>query len=366
MDRAEALERGVCAAGHKGHWDQARGGWPEGRVLAGLHPRLVSAAGPLGVPRSHAEAAGRLSAAWAGRLGLTPGIPVAVGLLDAHAGALGAGVGPGRLVRIMGTSSCDIAVVEAEAGGFDCRGLAGAADGSVLPGLTGVEAGQAAVGDLFAWAARLLQPGVPSGEAIAALSAEAAELAPGETGLLALDWNNGSRSVLMDPTLSGLLVGQTLATRPAHLFRAIVEGSAFGARRIRDQLVAAGVPIETVTVSGGVIERNGLVRQVLADVLGMPVEVSGADQASARGAAMCAAVAAGLHADLPAARRAMVPPPAGTTRPAGAAAAAYGRLYAHYCALHDAFGQGASPVSGLMRELRAIRQAVLAEREPIA
>ncbi|MBU6166058.1 MAG: ribulokinase [Alphaproteobacteria bacterium] len=357
VDDVAGLVRGVCAAGHKGHWDPTRGGWPDLASLSRLHPELGRAAGPLANPRSHTQAVGRLCNAWAGRLGLEPGIPVAAGLLDAHAGALGAGVAPGMLVRIMGTSSCDIALVEGRAHAIPARGLAGAIDDSVVPGFVGVEAGQAAVGDLFAWAARLLRPGEPTGATIAELSALAAGLAPGESGLVALDWNNGNRSVLMDPALSGLLLGQTLATRPEHVFRAMLEASAFGARRIREQLEAAGVPIRTVMVSGGVITRNALARSILADVLGVPIAVSGASQASARGAAITASVAAGLHPDLGAAQATMVPPPESVAMPDPGRAATYSRLYGHYLTLHDAFGAATAPLGGMMRDLRALRRA---------
>ncbi|MBU6187956.1 MAG: ribulokinase [Betaproteobacteria bacterium] len=356
LDNAEGLVRGVCAAGHKGHWDPAQGGWPDPAILSCLHPDLPRAAGRLGDPRSHTQPAGSLCADWAKRLGLKPGIPVAAGLLDAHAGALGAGVAPGTLVRIMGTSSCDIAVVVGGAHAIPTRGLAGAVDGSVVPGLAGLEAGQAAVGDLFAWAARLLRPGEPAGAAIADLSALAAGLEPGESGLVALDWNNGNRSVLMDPALSGLVIGQTLATRPEHIFRAMLEASAFGARRILNQFEGAGVPVHAITVSGGVITRNDLARAILADVLGVPISVSGAGQASARGAAIAASVAAGLHPDVSAAQTAMVPPPALTATPDPARAAVYARLYHHYLVLHDAFGEGNAPLAKMMRELRSIRQ----------
>ena len=353
----DGLVRGVCAAGHKGHWDPARGGWPDPAILFGLHPELLRAAGPLGHPQSHQRPAGTLCAEWAERLGLQRGIPVAVGLLDAHAGALGAGVAPGTLVRIMGTSSCDIAVMDGRAHSISARGLAGVVDGSVIPDLAGVEAGQAAVGDLFAWAARLLRPGQPTGAAIADLTAQAARLAPGGSGLVALDWNNGNRSVLMDPALSGLVLGQTLATQPEHVFRAMLEASAFGARRIRDQFEKAGVPIRSITVSGGVVTRNDLAREILADVLGVPIAVSGAEQASARGAAICASVAAGLHPDVAAVGADMVPRPASITTPDPVRSAVYARLYTHYLTLHDAFGEGDTLLAGMMRELRSIRQS---------
>lgn len=356
LDNVDGLVRGVCAAGHKGHWDPARGGWPDPAILSGLHPELLHAAGPLGNPQGHVRPAGTLCAVWAERLGLPRGIPVAVGLLDAHAGALGAGVAPGTLVRIMGTSSCDIAVMDGRAHSISARGLAGVVDGSVVPDLAGVEAGQAAVGDLFAWAARLLRPDQATGTAIAELTALAAGLAPGESGLVALDWNNGNRSVLMDPALSGLVLGQTLATRPEHVFRAMLEASAFGARRIRDQFETAGVPVRSITVSGGVVTRNDLAREILADVLGVPIAVSGAEQASARGAAICASVAAGLHPDIAAARAEMVPPPASITTPDPVRSAVYTRLYTHYLTLHDAFGEGGTLLAAMMRDLRVMRQ----------
>ncbi len=304
------LKRGICAAGHKGMYGAEWGGLPNADFLKQLHPGLSGLRTRLyDQAYTSDQIAGALSDDWAGRLGLKPGIPVAVGCLDAHAGAIGAGVSPGVIVKIMGTSTCDIGVSTIPAADLQSKGLCGAIDGSVLPGLTGLEAGQSAVGDLFEWGARLFAvDGNPPSTRFASLTADAAALAPGESGLIALDWNNGNRSILMDARLSGLLIGQSLQTQPHEIFRALIEATAFGGRIILDQYAQAGAPADEVVICGGVATKSTLVRQIYADVLARPVRLEASDNASALGAAMLGAVAAGLHVDMAARAGAMIRP----------------------------------------------------------
>ncbi len=349
-----AARVGVCGAGHKGLYNAEWGGWPDRELLASLHPRLADWRGQLPAQASQAgEAAGTLATSWQQRLGLGA-IPVSVGALDAHLGALGSGVRPGCLVKILGTSTCDITVSGEAPVPTDIPGVAGAVDGSVLPGRIGVEAGQSAVGDLFAWWSRLL-----GGVDLGALGAEAAALAPGQSGLLALDWNNGNRNVLADQELSGLLVGQTLGTTAAEVHRALVEATAFGARVILERLERYGVPVEEVVASGGIAQRSELLLQVYADVLGRPITVAASGEACALGAAICGAAAAGCAPVEELAAR-MVPPPSRRFRPDPGAREVYERLYRLYLDLHDHFGgvAASADLASLMKELLAIRRAV--------
>ncbi len=213
---------GVCAAGHKAMWNTKWGGYPDAQFLVQLDPKLGKLRSRL-TPRVHSidRAVGRLTAAWAKKTGLRAGIPVAVGAFDAHLGAVGCGIAPGTLVKIIGTSTCDITIAPNRKKLADVPGLCGIVDGSVLPGYFGLEAGQSAVGDIFNWFVNYLQPGGKAGTH-EALTAGAAKLKPGESGLLALDWNNGNRTILVDQRLTGLLAGQTLYTTPAEIYRALV------------------------------------------------------------------------------------------------------------------------------------------------
>ncbi|TAH39398.1 MAG: ribulokinase [Planctomycetota bacterium] len=344
--RAEDLPIGVCAAGHKGLYSRDWGGWPARDFLESLHPglarlrdRLPAQALVAGTP------AGTLSPDWQRRLQLPPAA-VSVGALDAHLGAVGAGVGPGTLVKILGTSTCDILVSGDAPVPRDLPGVSGVVEGSVLPGRTGIEAGQSAVGDLFDWFARVV---LRAGDHDA-LSAAAAALRPGQSGLLALDWNNGNRCVLADPELSGLLVGQTLHSSAAEIYRALIEATAFGARRILDQVTRYGIPVERVVACGGIARKNAFLMQLYADVLGRPMEAAGSGEACALGAAICGAAAAGLGSveDL---QRRMVPPPGRRYEPDAAAHARYDPLYRLYLRLHDD-----EDLRGLMKELLSIRR----------
>lgn len=361
-----AVRRCVCAAGHKAMYSASWGGLPSAEFLArldsrlaGLRPRLYGEAHPAD------RAAGALAEVWAAELGLPPRIPVAMGGFDAHYGAVGSGVTTGTLVKIIGTSTCDIAIAPAAERLPDIPGICGIVDGSVLPGYYGIEAGQSAVGDLLSWWVERVCRG---GEADhVELSAEAARLAPGEAGLLALDWNNGNRTILVDQRLTGMLVGQTLHTSRAEVYRALIEATAFGARAIVDRLTGYRVPIERVVCCGGIAEKNDLFMQIYADVLGRPMLIAGSGQAPALGAAIAAAVAAGPAAGgydrFETAQGRMTSLKEKRFMPDRSAHQAYDELYVLYRQLHDAFGgvAGATADFGaLMKQLLALRERVAA------
>jgi L-ribulokinase len=355
--------RGVCAAGHKALYSDDWGGLPDEAFLRGLDPRLAALRGRL-YARAHdaTAAAGRLCAGWARRLGLPAGIPVAIGEFDVHYGAIACGVREGTLVKVIGTSTCDCAVVPARRRVRDIPGICGIVPGAILPGFYGIEAGQSAVGDIFSWWVET----VCAGDAglHARLTAEAARLAPGQSGLLCLDWNNGNRTVLVDPRLTGLIVGCTLHTTRAEVYRALIEGTAFGARMIIERLRAYGVPVRRIVCAGGIAEKNPLLMQIYADVTGCALLVAGSQQACALGAAISAAVLAGSHRGFPQAQRAMARLGARRYRPDPRRRRTYERLYAQYRVLHDGFG-GVSRDRGLarvMKELLSIKAAAAETR----
>ncbi|HXY20029.1 MAG TPA: ribulokinase, partial [Gemmatimonadales bacterium] len=362
VSRPAAIQRCVCAAGHKAMYADARGGLPSAEFLARLDPRLAELRGRLYAKAWAADRpAGRLCGEWSDSLGLVAGIPVAMGGFDAHYGAVGAGVAAGTLVKIIGTSTCDIAVAPARERLADIPGICGIVPGSVMPGCYGIEAGQSAVGDLLGWWVDL----VAGAAEHARLTAGAARLRPGESGLLALDWNNGNRTILVDQRLTGLLVGQTLHTSPAEVYRALIEATAFGARAIVDRLIEYRVPIERVVCCGGIAEKNPLFMQVYADVLGRPMLIAGSPQTPALGAAVSAAVAAGAAAGgydgFEAAQQRMTTLQERRYVPDQAARRVYDELYRLYRGLHDAFGGVAGAGSGadfgrLMKRLLALRE----------
>ncbi len=356
------IRRGICAAGHKAMYSDDWQGLPDREFLAMLDPRLAEVRQRLYERAYDASTpAGQLCPEWAARLGLRGGIPVAIGAFDAHYGAVGSGVGPGVLVKIIGTSTCDCTVAPLGARLADIPGICGIVPGSILPGHYGLEAGQSAVGDIFKWFVEVICAGD------AALHREltdaAAALRPGQSGLLALDWNNGNRTVLVDPRLSGLLLGQSLYTTRAEVYRALIEATAFGARTIIERLRAYGVPTDRVVCCGGIAERNPLLMQIYADVIGCPMQVSARAESCALGAAIAAAVLAGVenggHPDFAAAQRAMTAVSAQEYRPDPAAQAAYADLYRLYAALHDAFGgvNRSADLSRVMKDLIAIKEA---------
>ncbi len=330
---------GVCAAGHKAMWNTTWGGYPDTEFLAKLDPKLAALRERLttrvwSIDRS----VGGLTADWAKRTGLTAGIPVAVGAFDAHLGAVGSGVAPGTLVKIIGTSTCDIAISPTTQKLADVPGLCGIVDGSVLPGNFGLEAGQSAVGDIFNWWVNYIQPGGKNPLNHQDLNAAAAKLKPGESGLIALDWNNGNRTILVDQRLTGLLVGQTLYTTPVEIYRALVEATAFGALTIINRFEEYGVKIKEVVNCGGIAEKSPLTMQIYADVTGRPMRVSRSAQTCALGSAIAAAVVAGVYKGYAPAQKAMTGLKPVIYRPNPKAHATYRELYAVYRKLHDAFG----------------------------
>ena len=352
------IKRGVCAAGHKALYADEWGGLPDKDFLSALDPRLADLRDRL-YEKAYdaAEPAGFLAPAWAERLGLKAGIPIAIGEFDVHYGAIGCGINEGALVKVIGTSTCDCAVVSAEKRVVDIPGICGIVKGAILPGFFGIEAGQSAVGDIFKWWVE----GICRGDATlhAELTAETAAQKPGEAGLLALDWNNGNRTILVDQLLSGLIVGQDLYTTRAHVYRALIEATAFGARAIIERLREYGVRIDRVVCAGGIAEKNALLMQIYADVTGCSMYVAGSSQTCALGSAISAAVLAGAHRDFVAAEAAMTALSPAHYVPIAENRMVYDRLYALYRELHDAFGglNRSADLSRLMKTLIEIKYA---------
>ena len=354
------MKRGICAAGHKAIYNERWGGLPKADFLESLDPDLV----PLrehyakqAVPAD--QIAGHLTAAVAKKVGLPAGVPVAVGAFDAHMGAVGAGIKPGTLVKIIGTSTCDTMVAPLETKLAEIPGLCGVVPGSIMGGMYGLEAGQSAVGDIFNWFVRYLTPAkyAAKGDAHVNLTKDAEKLAPGESGLLALDWNNGNRTILVDPLLTGLLVGQTLHTTAPEVYRALVESTAFGALTIINRFEEYGVKVEEVINCGGIAEKNAFVMQIYADVCNRPMKISRSAQTCALGAAIFGAVVGEAHASVESAQEKMTGVKKQVFRPNAENAAVYAELYKLYRQLHDAFGtnDNREPLAGVMKELIAIR-----------
>ena len=368
-----AMKRGICAAGHKAMFHPDWGGYPDAEFLASLDPSLATVRETLPDRAFNvSDAAGGLSGEWADRLGLPAGTSVAVGAFDAHLGAIGSGVAPGVMVKIIGTSTCDITVspMDGTDGSLpDIPGLCGIVPESVLPESYGLEAGQSAVGDIFNWFVEVVRPGGVDGSH-EALTRAAEALRPGESGLLALDWHNGNRTVLVDQRLTGLILGLTLHSTPAEIYRALIEATAFGARTIAERFAEYGVPIERVINCGGIAAKNPLVMRIYADVLNRPMQVSRSNQTCALGAAMAGSVVAGKerggHAGFREAAEAMTGLGEVEYAPDPDRAAAYDRLFRLYHDLHDAFGVSGhrSDISHVMKELLDIRDEARREGSP--
>ncbi|GID92421.1 ribulokinase [Amorphoplanes digitatis] len=341
-----AYVRNACTAGYKGI--RQDGHYPAPDFLAELNPAFAGfVADKLDQPIGElGDAAGTLTAEAAAWTGLPEGIAVAVGNVDAHVTSAAAqALEPGQLVAIMGTSTCH--VVNGEEA-VVVPGMCGVVDGGIVAGLWGYEAGQSGVGDIFAAYLRHLAPEFTHER----LTELAARQRPGEHGLIALDWHSGNRSVLVDHELSGLLIGETLATRPEDVYRALIEATAFGTRTIIETFGRAGVPVGEFIAAGGLV-RNALLMQIYADVLRMPLSVIGSEQGPALGSAIHAAAAAGAYPDVRSAAAAMGSKQTAVYRPDPRAADVYDELFAEYTRLHDYFGRGANKV---MRNLRAIQR----------
>jgi len=359
------IKRGVCAAGHKAFFSDAWEGFPDEEFLTMIHPALAKTKASLnGHCSTVAESVGGLSGEWADKLNLPAGIPVAVGAFDAHLGAVGAGIGDGTLVKIMGTSTCDIMVAPKNGKMLDVPGLCGVVNESVLPGYMGLEAGQSAVGDIFNWFVSQIKPGGDIEGTHEKLTEEAAKLTPGESGLILLDWHNGNRTVLVDQRLTGLLIGMSLHTQPAEIYRALIEATAFGARVIVERFEEYKVPVKQVINCGGIAARNPLAMQIYADILNKPLMISRGTQTCALGSAIAGAVVAGKqrggYDDFPSAIAAMTGVQEYVYQPIPKNAAIYDRLFKLYRKLHDAFGIAGhtADLSGVMKELLCIRDSV--------
>lgn len=360
---AAKVKRCVCAAGHKACYHPSWGGYPDPEFLSKLDPGLARLRASLpDTCLTIADQAGSLTGEWAAKTGLPEGIPVAVGAFDAHLGGVGSGIQPGALVRAIGTSTCDLAVNPLEQPMPDIPGLCGIVPESILPGHYGLEAGQSAVGDIFNWYVNYMQPGGSVNGSHEALTRAAQALRPGESGLLALDWHNGNRTVLVDPRLTGGLIGLTLHTRPEEIYRALIEATAFGARIILERFQEYGVNVNRVINCGGISVKSPLVMQIYADVMGRTMEVSRSEQTCALGAAMAGAVVAGKtaggHKDFAEAAAAMTAVRDNAYLPDPERRAAYERLFRLYRKLHDAFGvrDNKEPLFSIMKELLSIRE----------
>lgn len=354
------LKRGVCSAGHKAMFGAPWGGLPDKEFLGRLDPLLADLRDRLYHEAHVADTrAGGLCAAWAERLGLKEGTAVAVGAFDAHMGAVGAGIRVGTLTKILGTSTCDLMIAPSSAPLADIPGVCGIVNGSIVRDHFGIEAGQSAVGDIFLWFVNHLVPdsyGATPGEKFAAMERELSKLKPGATGLLALDWNNGNRTVLVDHRLTGLLLGQTLHTEAHEIYRAYIEATAFGALTIINRIEKYGVPVKEIINTGGLSIKNETLMQIYADVTGRPMKVSRSEQTCALGAAIFGAAAAGAGsvAEIQAKVTATRPK---VYHPIPDNHAVYRELYDLYLTLHDAFGtrDGHGNLHHVMKRLLEIR-----------
>jgi L-ribulokinase len=359
--------RNACTAGYKGIYQRMEGqsgSYPAVDFLEALAPgfggfvadKLDQPIGQLG------ERAGALTAEAAAWTGLPEGIAVAVGNVDAHVTAPAAqAVGPGQMVAIMGTSTCHIMSSDVLR---EVPGMCGVVDGGVVAGSWGYEAGQSGVGDIFGWFVKTSVPAAYAEQAASAgqslhelLTELAAQQEVGEHGLVALDWHSGNRSVLVDHELSGLVVGQTLATTPEDVYRALLEATAFGTRVIVETFRDSGVPVEELIVAGG-LTKNRLLMQIYADVTRLPLSVIGSEQGPALGSAIHAAVAAGAYPDVSTAAKSMGKVERAAYVPDDARAQVYDALFEEYLALHDHFGRR----DRAMRRLRAIRRTAVERR----
>ncbi len=350
------LRMGRCATGHKVMWHASWGGYPPNDFFAAIDPLLNGLRDRLPAETfTSDQSCGQLSARWADKLGLPAGIAVGFSAFDCHMGAVAANVKPGVLTKIMGTSTCDITVATYEAVGDKCiRGICGQVDGSVTPGYVGLEAGQSAFGDLYAWfrnlinwpVANLLASSTLIDEAtkqklaqeiedqtLVALSNAASQLQIGEAGITALDWVNGRRTPDADQTVAMALTGLKMGSQAPQIFRALVEATAFGARAIIERFKEEGIAVDSVVAIGGISKKSDFVMQTCADVWNCPIEVLESEQSCALGAAIFAAVCGGVYANVEAAQQVMASSVCKTYQPNAQAAAAYEGLYQKYLKL---------------------------------
>lgn len=317
----DQLKRSRCAAGHKALWHKDWNGFPPVDFLIKLDPRLIKVSESLNNNTITADVSiGNLSSEWADRLGLNTSVLVGGGAFDAHVGAVGGEIKPYYISKVIGTSTCDMLIApNSETKNILVRGICGQVDGSIIPGMEGMEAGQSAFGDIYAWFKKLLMWPIEnilasseivdvatrekliaelSSKIIVKLTDEAQKIPVTESGIIALDWMNGRRTPDADQNLKGIISGLTLGSDAPRIFRALVEATAFGSKAIIDRFISEGVRIDGVVALGGVAKKSPFVMQVLADVLNMPIQVVSSEQTCALGATMFAAVVAGIHPDL--------------------------------------------------------------------
>lgn len=317
-----AMKRSRCAAGHKALWHETFDGLPSEAFLTTLDPRLKNIRSRLYHHTYTSDvAAGTISFEWARRTGLPEGLTVGVGAIDAHMGAVGAAIRPYSLVKVVGTSTCDMLVASADQHGRQLvKGICGQVDGSIVPGMVGFEAGQSAFGDLYQWFARLVAYPITTllsdsfsqqerhmliNRILEALNREAEALPVTDMDEVALDWINGRRTPHVNPLLNGWLTGITLGSDAPRLFKALVEATAFGSKAIVDRFEAEGIPVREIIATGGIAKKSSYVMRVLADVLGRPIKTVKTEQSCALGAAMYAAVVARVHPSIEVAQQAM-------------------------------------------------------------
>jgi L-ribulokinase len=324
----KTLKRSRCAAGHKAMWHEAFGGLPSEEFLTTLDPLLAGLKDRLYKETYTCDvSAGNLTPEWAKKLGLSTDVVVGVGAFDAHLGAVGAEIEPYYLSKVMGTSTCDMLIAPMDEVGHKLvNGICGQVDGSIIPGMLGLEAGQSAFGDIYAWFKKILEWPLEnilaesdlideetkqkiisetSDKIIAKLSEEAAKIPIDESGIVALDWMNGRRTPDANQELKGAIAGLNLGSDAPRIFRALVEATAFGSRAINDRFISEGIRIDGVIALGGVAKKSPFVMQIVADVLDMPIKIARSEQACALGSAMAAAVVAGVHADTSEAQKKM-------------------------------------------------------------
>jgi len=349
----DTFRMGRCAAGHKMMWHESWGGLPPNEFLAGIDPLLDGLRDRLPSETfTSDQSVGPLTAEWAAKLGLPEGIPVGFGAFDCHMGAVAANVDSGVLTKVMGTSTCDITVASYDEMGDLCvRGICGQVDGSVIPGMVGLEAGQSAFGDLYAWFTRLVNWPVKAvlehsgaidentrkllakeieSKTIENLSAAAVRLAPGQSGITALDWVNGRRTPDADQTVTGAITGLKMGSDAPAVFRSLVEATAFGARAIIERFRDEGVRVDSVVAIGGISKKSDFVMQVCADVWNCKIDILESDQSCALGAAIFAATIGGAHPNVASAQKAMGSSPYKTYHPDRETAAVYEKLYRDY------------------------------------
>ncbi len=360
VTEASKLKRNTCAAGHKGLYNEDWGGFPELEFVNILHPDLVKISKTL--PQnafSIEQTSGALCAEWAVKTGMQEGVPIAMGILDAHAGAIGSGIKKGSLVKIIGTSTCDLVLADLQSRNSNIKGVASVAKESVLPNYIGIEAGQAAVGDVLNWYVNNV---LNNSKTHQELTLKAEKLIAGESGLLALDWNNGNRSILADPTLSGLIVGQSLQTKDFEIYRALIEATAFGAKVIIEDMERQGVVINEVVNCGGITHKNALFMQIYADIINKPMKVAATDETVALGAALMGSYIAykaeGKTVSYNKLQAQSCSIKEHVFKPNSTNVNIYNKLYKLYLKLHDAFGKEGETVNmfNIMKKLIALKK----------